>query len=149
MAESEENSNESLHSIHSDQSEKSDEEFFESRAVEPEQPTVGDGKVAPGEEDHEEEIGSDSLIWKNQHKHFFVLSEAGKPIYTRHGNEEQLVTLFGVMQALVSVIEDGEDSMETIFSGDTKFVFLHKSPLILVAVSKLRDSVVQLQLQLQ
>ena len=45
MAESEENSNESLHSIHSDQSEKSDEEFFESRAVEPEQPTVGDGKV--------------------------------------------------------------------------------------------------------
>ena len=41
-------------------------------------------QVAPGEEDHEEEIGSDSLIWKNQHKHFFVLSEAGKPIYTRY-----------------------------------------------------------------
>jgi len=53
------------------------------------------------------------------------------------------------MQALVSVIEDGEDSMETIFAGDTTFVFLHKSPLILVAVSKLRDSVPQLQNQLQ
>lgn len=70
-------------------------------------------------------------------------------INSRHGNEEQLVTLFGVMQALVSVIEDGEDSMETIFAGDTTFVFLHKSPLILVAVSKLRDSVFQLQNQLQ
>jgi len=101
------------------------------------------------EQDQEEEMGSDSLVWKNQRKHFFVLSEAGKPIYTRHGNEEQLVTLFGVMQALVSVIEDGEDSMETIFAGDTTFVFLHKSPLILVAVSKLRDSVLQLQNQLQ
>lgn len=31
----------------------------------------------------EEESGSDSLVWKNQKKHFFVLSEAGKPIYTR------------------------------------------------------------------
>ena len=27
--------------------------------------------------------GSDSATWKNQKKHFFVLSEAGKPIYTR------------------------------------------------------------------
>nr|CAG4639913.1 EOG090X03TW [Daphnia pulex] len=97
----------------------------------------------------DEESGSDSLLWKNQKKHFFVLSEAGKPIYTRHGNEEQLVTLFGVMQALVSFVEDGEDSMDMILAGDTKFVFLHKTPLILVAVSKLRDSVLQLQLQLE
>ena len=31
----------------------------------------------------DEESGSESLLWKNQKKHFFVLSEAGKPIYTR------------------------------------------------------------------
>ncbi|XP_057369536.1 protein SAND-like [Daphnia carinata] len=97
----------------------------------------------------DEESGSDSLLWKNQRKHFFVLSEAGKPIYTRHGNEEQLVTLFGVMQALVSFVEDGEDSMDMILAGDTKFVFLHKTPLILVAVSKMKDSVLQLLLQLE
>ncbi len=53
------------------------------------------------------------------------------------------------MQALVSFVEDGEDSMDMILAGDTKFVFLHKTPLILVAVSKLRDSVLQLQLQLE
>nr|CAG4641586.1 EOG090X03TW [Eurycercus lamellatus] len=97
----------------------------------------------------DEDDGSDSPAWKGQKKHFFVLSEAGKPIYTRHGNEEQLVTLFGVMQALVSVVEDGQDSMETLLAGDTKFVFLHKPPLILVAVSKMKDSIQQLQLQLQ
>ena len=67
----------------------------------------------------------------------------------RHGNEEQLVTLFGVMQALVSVVEDGKDSIETLVAGNTKFVFLHKSPLILVVVSKMKDSVLQLQLQLE
>ena len=31
----------------------------------------------------DEESGSDSLTWKSQRKHFFILSEAGKPIYTR------------------------------------------------------------------
>nr|CAG4650054.1 EOG090X03TW [Sida crystallina] len=92
--------------------------------------------------------GSDSAVWKNQKKHFFVLSEAGKPIYTRHGNEEQLVTLFGVMQAIVSVVEDDQDSLQIIKAGSSKFVFLHKSPLILVGVSKLRDSLQQLQSQL-
>nr|CAG4646153.1 EOG090X03TW [Macrothrix elegans] len=97
----------------------------------------------------DEEDGSDSPVWKSQKKHYFVLSEAGKPIYTRYGNEEQLVTLFGVMQALVSIVEDGEDHLETIHAGDTRFVFLHKTPLILVAVSKMKDSVMQLQLQLE
>lgn len=77
---------------------------------------------------------SNSSVWFNFH---------------RHGNEEQLVTLFGVMQALVSVVEDGQDSIETLMAGNTKFVFLHKSPLILVVVSKMKDSVLQLQLQLE
>ena len=35
---------------------------------------------------------------KGKDKHLFVLSEAGKPIYTLHGDEDMLVSLFGVMQ---------------------------------------------------
>ena len=38
--------------------------------------------------------------WKEMDKHIFVLSEAGKPIYTLHGDEEVLVSLFGVMQVM-------------------------------------------------
>lgn len=34
--------------------------------------------------DNDENSGSDSIVWKGQKKHFFVLSEAGKPIYTRY-----------------------------------------------------------------
>ena len=36
--------------------------------------------------------------WRNKDKHIFVLSEAGKPIYTLHGDEELIISLFGVMQ---------------------------------------------------
>nr|CAG4640753.1 EOG090X03TW [Eulimnadia texana] len=81
-------------------------------------------------------------------KHVFILSEAGKPIYSRYENEEDLVTLFGVMQALVSFIEDSDDMLESIYTEDTTFVFLHKPPLILVIVSKLKDNVMQLKQEL-
>nr|CAG4643847.1 EOG090X03TW [Lepidurus arcticus] len=89
-----------------------------------------------------------SPAWLAHDRHVFVLSEAGKPIYTRHGIEDRLVTLFGVMQALVSVVQDGDDSLRSIQSGDTHFAFLVKGPLILVAVSKIHDSVPQLGLLL-
>lgn len=82
--------------------------------------------------------------WKSQKKHIFVLSEAGKPIYSRHGNEDHLVTLMGVMQALVSFVQQNGDTMRSIHAGDRKFVFLHRMPLILVAVSTTKASVPQL-----
>ena len=48
----------------------------------------------------------------------FALSVAGKPIYSRYGNEDELVTLFGVMQALVSFIKDDDDSLRCLIAGD-------------------------------
>jgi len=46
-----------------------------------------------------------------------VLSEAGKPIYSRHGNEEALAATMGVMMALVSFIQSGGDAIRAICSG--------------------------------
>ena len=66
----------------------------------------------------------------------------------RFGNEDHLVTLFGLMQALVSVVQDNDDSIRSISSGQTKIVFLHKSPLILVCVTRLGECVAQTQAQL-
>lgn len=45
------------------------------------------------------------LEWVNQKSHVFILSTAGKPIYSLHGSEEKLNTLFAVLQALVSVVQ--------------------------------------------
>lgn len=42
----------------------------------------------------------------------FILSLAGKPIYSRYGNEDKLASIMGVMQALVSFVEDDKDELE-------------------------------------
>lgn len=86
--------------------------------------------------------------WLNEREHFFVLSSAGKPIYSLHGTEDKLATLFGVMQALVSVVHTNQDVIMSIHCDGIKFVFLLKGPLILVASSRRNLSVQQIQLQL-
>lgn len=86
--------------------------------------------------------------WLNKREHVFVLSSAGKPIYSLHGNEDKLATLCGVMQALVSVVHANQDSIMSIHAVGIKFVFLVKGPLILVAASRRNLSVQQIQLQL-
>ncbi|XP_042586336.1 vacuolar fusion protein MON1 homolog B-like [Cyprinus carpio] len=62
-----------------------------------------------------EEIMSES--WRQHRKHVFVLSEAGKPIYSRYGNEEALSSTMGVMMALVSFVQAGGNMIQSIFSG--------------------------------
>jgi hypothetical protein len=97
---------------------------------------------------NEEDDFIQSKEWATRKKHVFVLSLAGKPIYSRYGNEDKLAWLFGVMQTLVSFVQSNDDTIKSIHAGDTKFVFLIKKPLILVAVSRTHESVSQLCSQL-
>jgi vacuolar fusion protein MON1 len=89
-----------------------------------------------------------NMEWLHEKKHVFILSTAGKPIYSLHGNENKLASLFGVLQALVSVVQATEDSINSIHVNGVKFVFLVKPPLILVAISRSGTSVQQIQMQL-
>lgn len=86
--------------------------------------------------------------WINQKCHVFILSTAGKPVYSLHGSEEKLSTLFGIMQALVSFVQSGDDAIRSITVRNTKFVFLVKSPLIFVGVNKSKRSEQQILNQL-
>ncbi|XP_037960455.1 vacuolar fusion protein MON1 homolog A [Teleopsis dalmanni] len=86
--------------------------------------------------------------WKNKCEHIFILSEAGKPIYSLHGSEDKLATIFGVIQALVSFVQHGQDAIISIHAHSIKFVFLVRNSLILVAASRSNMSVQQLQMQL-
>lgn len=79
--------------------------------------------------------------WKKEDRHIFILSSAGKPVYSRYGCEDKLVTLFGVMQALVSFVQDSDDVIQAVNFGGRVLAFLIKGPLILVAVSSKRESV--------
>lgn len=55
--------------------------------------------------------------WRQHRKHVFVLSEAGKPIYSRYGSEEALSSTMGVMMALVSFIQSGDNVIRSVYSG--------------------------------
>ncbi|KAH8022345.1 hypothetical protein HPB51_023398 [Rhipicephalus microplus] len=90
----------------------------------------------------------DNYAWQQQEKHVFVLSDAGKPIYCRHGSEEQLAALAGVMQALVSCISLTGDQVRYVRAGRLRLAFLLRLPLILVAATSLPISLQQLQGQL-
>lgn len=88
--------------------------------------------------------------WLCQRTHIFILSSAGKPIYSLHGSEDKLASLFGVMQALVSTFQLKEDSIKSIQAGNgLKFVFLIKIPIILLGVTKTKRSVQQIEMQLK
>ncbi|XP_045762193.1 protein SAND [Maniola jurtina] len=103
------------------------------------------GEDTDGE--REDYLHSPELV--NKEKHVFILSTAGKPIYSRYGNEDKLAGLCGVIQALVSVVEEqNQDILRSISTKDCKAIFLVKGPLILVAVSKSNESEPQLVLQL-
>ena len=54
----------------------------------------------------------------------------------------------GVMQALVSFVQDSKDSLRSIIAGQHKFVFLVRDHLLLVGVTRGMDSTQQMLLQL-
>lgn len=63
----------------------------------------------------DEDVTADS--WRQHRKHVFVLSEAGKPIYSRYGSEEALSSTMGVMMALVSFVQSGDNIIRSVCSG--------------------------------
>lgn len=91
----------------------------------------------------DEDVTADS--WRQHRKHVFVLSEAGKPIYSRYGSEEALSSTMGVMMALVSFVQSGDNIIRSVYSEQHTVVFLQKGPLVFVCVSSTRQSERQLR----
>ena len=67
----------------------------------------------------------------------------------RYGNEDKLVTVMGVMQALVICTHDlGKDHLRTLVAGDHKFVFMTRDHLTFIGITKGRESTQHMLLQL-
>ncbi|XP_059393665.1 vacuolar fusion protein MON1 homolog B [Carassius carassius] len=97
----------------------------------------------PGPPSHRnEDVTAES--WRQHRKHVFVLSEAGKPIYSRYGSEEALSSTMGVMMALVSFVQSGDNIIRSVYSDEHTVVFMQRGPLVLVSVSSSRQSEQQL-----
>lgn len=87
--------------------------------------------------------------WKLKQKHFLILSSAGKPIYTRHGDDGLISGYIGIIQTIISFYQEANDPLRTFSAGGAKFVILSQGPLYLVGISRLFESDAQLRLQLE
>lgn len=117
--------------------------------------TDGDGEMTEQQE-------LDAFLGKK--KQYFILSSAGKPIYSMNGSDELITGYMGIFQAIVSyfdispsangdatpVVENksGREQLKSVKAGNTLFVFSVEDPLILIAVDKLGESEYQLRAQL-
>ncbi|KAF1885032.1 hypothetical protein Lal_00028921 [Lupinus albus] len=76
-----------------------------------------------------------SISWRKRKKHFFILSHSGKPIYSRYGDEFKLAGFSATLQAIISFVENGGDSVKLVRAGKHQVVFLVKGPIYLVCIS--------------
>lgn len=86
--------------------------------------------------------------WRQKRKHFFILSAAGKPIYTRHGDDALISPHIGIIQTIISFHQESKNPLKSFSAGKTKIVILSQGPLHLVAISRLLESESQLRSQL-
>lgn len=87
--------------------------------------------------------------WRAKLKHFLILSSAGKPIYSRHGDDQLVTNYIGVVQTIISFYQSTHDTLRGFTAGDVRFVVLSKGPLNLMAITRLAESDSQLRGQLE
>ncbi|KAK6936048.1 FUZ/MON1/HPS1, first Longin domain [Dillenia turbinata] len=76
-----------------------------------------------------------SISWRKRKKHFFILSNSGKPIYSRYGDEHKLAGFSATLQAIISFVENGGDRVKSVRAGKHQVVFLVRGPIYLVCIS--------------
>jgi hypothetical protein len=87
--------------------------------------------------------------WKAKLKHYLILSNAGKPIWSRHGTDTLITSYIGIIQTLISFYQDAREGLRAFTAGGVRFVVLSRASLNLVAISKLGESDAQLRAQLE
>ena len=92
-----------------------------------------------GERKHSREDNT-MEVWRKHKKHVFVVSIAGKPIYSRYGDEQNLAPFMASLSAMVSFVEDSHDVLHYFVAGEHQMVFLLRGPLIIAAMCCTRDT---------
>jgi len=92
---------------------------------------------------HSHEGEHDPENWLKHKSHVIVLTFSGKPVYSRYGSEDMIAGFTGTLQALVSKFavlglspSQIAEKLQSISYGDLRIVFLDRSPLLLVCISK-------------
>ena len=103
----------------------------------------------PEETDEQFKDDDRLAMWKSKLKHYMILSSAGKPIWSRHGDLNLINSSIGVVQTIISFYEGSKNSLQGFTAGNTRFLVSTQGPLYFVAISKLGESDSQLRSQLE
>lgn len=131
---------------------------FESAVIQSDDVDGGDGLVPQFEREFDNVPDEDDgrfgdeervALWKAKLKHYLVLSSAGKPIYSRHGDLSLINSYMGVVQTIISFYEGSKNPLLGFTAGDARFVVATEGPLYFVAISRLGESDSQLRAQLE
>lgn len=108
-------------------------------------------EFTPLPDDEDGQLDDDEKLarWKAKMKHYMILSAAGKPIWSRHGDLGLINSSIGVVQTIISFYEGSKNPLQGFTAGDTRFVVSTQGPLYFVAISKLGESDSQLRSQLE
>lgn len=87
--------------------------------------------------------------WRSKLKHYMILSSAGKPIWSRHGDLSLINSSMGVVQTIISFYEGMKNPLQGFTAGNARFVVATEGPLYFVAISRLGESDTQLREQLK
>ncbi|KAF5744710.1 protein SAND [Tripterygium wilfordii] len=98
---------------------------------------------------HVDDEDDGSISWRKRKKHFFILSHAGKPIYSRYGDEHKLAGFSATLQAIISFVENGGDRVKLVTAGKHQVIFLVKGPIYLVCISCTEEPYESLKGQLE
>ncbi|KAG1872390.1 DUF254-domain-containing protein [Suillus subalutaceus] len=83
-------------------------------------------------------VSPDTTLEGYRPREYFVLTDAGKPVFTSRPagqDAENLSSIMGIVQALLSVFLDDGDKLRCINAGRLRITFLLRSPLYYVCAS--------------
>ena len=95
-------------------------------------------------------------VWYSDMTNFVVMSDAGKPVFSRYGSEAEIARISGLFQALRgsilynNTLEESLGDIQTIKTNSMLLVFLHVGSVTLVAIasqSSATEAYVRLQLE--
>ena len=79
----------------------------------------------------------------NSDKNFFIISNAGKPIFIMHGDDKKVIPLAGIINTIVNYFQVNQQAeIKTMYLRNIgqRFVFLKRGPIIIMVYSKLGES---------
>jgi vacuolar fusion protein MON1 len=106
-----------------------------------------DGSLNEVERKDQPPAESSVSMWEKEEKYFFILSDAGKPIFASTGEDTQdIIPLMGVASLIIA---RSNNTVRTLVAGDTTIVFLLREPLYLFMAAKTGETVAHLRRQLK